>query len=175
MKRVALFSDGWKRLITYAWVDGMMRFISENEADICLYQYNCHGNWSLDEKHNQGEYNIFALPNLSYFDGIVMDCTNILDRRYFDWLVDRIRKADKPTISIGDYVEGFYYVGIDNKKSITDIMEHLYERHNCKSYVYAGGPKENYENELRVEAYLPCVSDPLTSQNSADPEYLCNP
>ena len=29
MKKVALFSDGWKRLITYAWVDGMMKFISK--------------------------------------------------------------------------------------------------------------------------------------------------
>ena len=37
MKRVALFSDGWKRLITYAWVDGMMRYMSKSEEDICLY------------------------------------------------------------------------------------------------------------------------------------------
>ncbi len=58
MKKVALFSDGWKRLITYAWVDGMMKFISKSDEEICLYQYNCHGNWSRDEKHNHGEYNI---------------------------------------------------------------------------------------------------------------------
>ena len=157
MKRVALFSDGWKRLITYAWVDGMMRYMSKSEEEICLYQYNSHGNWSLDEKHNHGEYNIYALPELSYFDGIIMDCTNILDMRYFDWLVDRIRKANKPTVSIGNHIEGFYYAGIDNKKSITDIMEHLYFKHKCKSYVFAGGPKENYENTLRVEAYLECL------------------
>ncbi len=63
MKRVALFSDGWKRLITYAWVDGMMKFISKCSEEICLYQYNCHGNWSRDGKHNHGEYNIYLLPD----------------------------------------------------------------------------------------------------------------
>ncbi len=154
MKKVALFSDGWKRLITYAWVDGMMKFISKSDEEICLYQYNCHGNWSRDEKHNHGEYNIYTLPDLSRFDGIIMDCTNISDRHYFDWLVDMIRKNNKPTVSIGSDIEGFYYAGIDNKKPIADLMDHLYHEHHCRKYIFAGGPKENYENSLRVLSYL---------------------
>lgn len=153
MKKVALFSDGWKRLITYAWVDGMMKFISGSDEEICLYQYNCHGNWSRDEMHNHGEYNIYSLPDLSEFDGIIMDCTNISDRHYFDWLVDMIRRSDKPTVSIGSDIEGFYYAGIDNKKPVADLMDHLYHKHNCRKYIFAGGPKENYENSLRVISY----------------------
>lgn len=153
MRKVALFSDGWKRLITYAWVDGMMKFISESDDDICLYQYNCHGNWSHDEMHNHGEYNIYTLPDLSTFDGIIMDCTNISDKNVFNKLVDMIRKSNKPVVSIGNHIEGFYYAGIDNKKPIADMMEHLYNKHNCRRFVFAGGPRENYENELRVLSY----------------------
>lgn len=153
MKKVALFSDGWKRLITYAWVDGMMKYIAESNEDICLYQYNCHGNWSHDEMHNHGEYNIYSLPDLSSFDGIIMDCTNISDKNVFDKLVDMIRKSRKPVVSIGNHIEGFYYAGIDNKKPIADMMEHLYHKHNCRTFIFAGGPKDNYENELRVLSY----------------------
>lgn len=153
MKKVALFSDGWKRLITYAWVDGMMKFISESDEEICLYQYNCHGNWSHDEMHNHGEYNIYTLPDLSAFDGIIMDCTNISDKNVFDRLVDMLRKSNKPVVSIGNHIEGFYYAGIDNKKPIADMMEHLYDKHNCRKFIFAGGPKDNYENELRVLSY----------------------
>lgn len=154
MKKVALFSDGWKRLTTYAWVAGMMKYISESAEEISLYQYNCHGNWSLDEKHNAGEYNIYTLPDLSEFDGIILDCTNISDQHHFNRLVELIRQGNKPTVSISKYIEGFYYTGIDNKKPIADMMEHLYHRHNCRRYVFAGGPKENYENVLRASAYL---------------------
>lgn len=153
MKKVALFSDGWKRLITYAWVDGMMKFISESDEEICLYQYNCHGNWSHDEMHNRGEYNIYQLPKLAEFDGIIMDCTNILDKTVFDRLVDMIRKSNKPVVSIGNHIDGFYYAGIDNKKPIADMMEHLYDKHGCRTFIFAGGPKDNYENELRVQSY----------------------
>ncbi len=153
MKKVALFSDGWKRLITYAWVDGMMKFISKSTEEICLYQYNCHGNWSRDEKHNHGEYNIYTLPDLSEFDGIIMDCTNISDRNYFEWVVEMIRRSNKPIVSIGSDIEGFYYAGIDNKKPVADLMDHLYHKHHCRRYLFAGGPKENYENSLRVLSY----------------------
>ena len=75
--------------------------------------------------HNQGEYNIYTLPDLSSFDGIIMDCTNISDKNIFDRLVDMIRKSGKPVVSIGNHIEGFYYAGIDNKKPIADMMEHL--------------------------------------------------
>lgn len=157
MKKVALFSDGWKRLITYAWVDGMMRYISKSDEEIRLYQYNCHGNWSLDEKHNHGEYNIYTLPDLSEFDGIILDCTNISDRNCLDKLIRKIRKANKPTVSISNYIEGFYYTGIDNKKPIADMIEHLYHVHNCRRFMFVGGPKENYENSLRTASYLECM------------------
>ena len=32
-------------------------------------------------------------------------------------------------------------------------MDHLYHKHHCRRYIFAGGPKENYENSLRVQSY----------------------
>ena len=81
MKKIALISDGWRRMITYAWVDGIIRRIRELDEDIALYQYNCYGNWSKDALHNTGEYNIYNLPDLSAFDGIILDGSNIVDVR----------------------------------------------------------------------------------------------
>ncbi len=157
MKRVALFSDGWKRLIVYAWVQGMTEFMAKSDEDIILYQFNCHGNWSTDQKHNIGEYNIYTLPDLSQFDGVIMDCTNITDKAQLDKLVDMIRKSGKPTVSVCMNIDGFFYTGIDNKKSIREMMEHLHDKHGCQKYVFAGGPVENFENSLRVETYLECL------------------
>ena len=153
MKKVALISDGWKRLITYAWVDGIMKFIRESEEEIALYQYNCHGNWSKDEYHNTGEYNIYNLPKLEEFDGIIMDCINIVDKVQFQKVVDMLKASKVPVISIASDVEGFYYAGIDNKKTIAQVMSHLIEVHHCRRFIFAGGTKENYENSLRVQSY----------------------
>lgn len=157
MKKIALISDGWKRLITYAWVQGIMDKIREMNRDVALYQYNCYGNWSKDELHNQGEYNIYNLPGLEEFDGIVLDCSNIVDRDQFDYLIEKLRASKVPVVSIGYNIEGFYYASIDNRQSVFEIMEHLYHVHGYRRFVFAGGPLDNYENSIRANAYKTCI------------------
>ena len=36
MKKVALLADGWRRLVTYSWVDGIMKGAREAGEEICL-------------------------------------------------------------------------------------------------------------------------------------------
>lgn len=153
MKKVALISDGWKRLITYAWVAGIMDKIAETGRDICLYHYNCYGNWSQDKKYNNGEYNIYNLPDLEEFDGIILDCTNIEDQEQLEKIISRLKKVSVPVVSIVYIVDGFYYAGIDNTSTIMELMEHLYHVHGCRSFLFAGGPEGNSENTMRMQAF----------------------
>ncbi len=158
MKKVALISDGWKRMIIYAWADGIMNRIKEYSGEVCLHHFNCYGNWSKDDLHNQGEYNLFNLPDLREYDGIIFDSNNIIDKNELEYLIDIIRKSEVPAVSIGRDIEGFYYVGIDNEKPIKEIMEHMYNVHACRSFTFAGGPINNYENECRIVAYKEFLS-----------------
>lgn len=153
MKKVLLISDGWKRLITYAWVVGIMDAINESDEEIGLFQCNCFGNWSFDEKHNQGEYNMFNLPHMENYDGIILDCNNIVDETQKEKLIERLRASKVPVVSLTYTIDGFYYAGIDNKAPIKELMKHLYESHDCRSFLFAGGPKDNFENQKRVQAF----------------------
>lgn len=153
MKKIALISDGWKRLITYAWVHGIMQRIKADCLDICLEQYNCYGNWSSDKKHNQGEYNIYNLPELDTYDGIILDCNNITDQDLLAKLIAKLKDTGVPVVSLTYAIDGFYYAGIDNQAPIFELMDHLYYQHKCRTFIYAGGPEDNYENIMRLEAF----------------------
>lgn len=153
MKKIALISDGWRRLITYAWVDGIMRRIRELGEDITLYQYNCYGNWSRDALNNAGEYNIYNLPDFTTFDGIILDGSNIVDQKQRRNVVKLLKQSGVPVLSLDWYVEGFYYVGADNRKPIRELIEHLYEVHGCRSFAFAGGPEDAFGNLERLAAY----------------------
>lgn len=157
MKKIALISDGWKRLITYAWVHGIMEYINDNKLDICLDQFNCYGNWSSDRKHNQGEYNIYKLPDLTKYDGIILDCNNITDQEQLEKVIHMLKESGVPVVSITYAIDGFYYAGIDNQAPIIELMEHLYGQHGCRSFIFAGGPEGNYENTRRIEAFADCI------------------
>lgn len=148
-----MITDGWKRYLMYAWAYGIMNRIDDYEEEVCLYHYSCHGNFSGEELHNVGEYNIYNLPELKDFDGIVLDCNNIIDQKQLEHVIDLIKKSGVPAVSIAKDIDGFYYGGIDNEHPIRELMAHMYEEHKSRSFVFAGGPKDNYENELRVKAY----------------------
>ncbi len=153
MKKVALLTDGWKRYVLYAWAHGIMCRVDDYEEDVCLYHYSCHGNWSSEKLHNQGEYNIFNLPELSEFDGIIFDVNNIADPEVLEYTLKLIRDSGVPAVAIARDFEGVYYAGIDNEKPIRELCTHMYEVHGSRRFVFAGGPLGNYENEQRVKAY----------------------
>ena len=153
MRKIALIADGWKQYVVYAWAEGMLRKIRASNDDIGIFMYNCFGNWNRDADHQKGEYNIFNLPDLKSFDGIVIDITNIAEASVRKNLINKVLESKVPAISIGVEIPGMYYVGIDNRQPILTIIDHLHNVHNCSKFVFAAGPKENYENFKRVEAY----------------------
>lgn len=139
MKKIALLADGWKRLITYAWISGINNYIEKSSEQIELYHYNCMGNWSDDPVFNQGEYNVFNLPNLENYDGIIIDVNNVNDTVQLHRLIELVKRSGVPTISLGHYIEEFYYVGVDNRRAIQQMMIHLKTVHNCDSFCFVGG------------------------------------
>ncbi|MDE7324159.1 MAG: GGDEF domain-containing protein [Lachnospiraceae bacterium] len=152
MKKIALIMDGWKRYFTYAWPAGILQRIHESGEDINLYIFNSSGDWSWDADFNIGEYNIYKLPDLNDFDGIVMDLNNIRYPEVANEIADIVRKTGKPAISISNKFSGFYYVGVDNRGSMTTMIEHLYTVHNCRRFWFMMGPQSNYENNIRTNA-----------------------
>lgn len=159
MKKIALLADGWKRLITYAWIRGINAFNENHSEPIEICHYNCMGNWSNDPVFNQGEYNIFTLPELDRYDGIIIDINTMKDTAQRRHLIEIVKKSGVPAISLGNFVEDLYYVGIDNRRAIRQMMIHLKNEHNCQSFCFVGGPQNSSENLIRAEAFRECIKE----------------
>lgn len=153
VKKVALITDGWKRLITYDWVRGITRRIKEHDERIVLFHYNCHGSWSTDTDHNHGEFNIYRLPDLNTFDGVILDITNIRNEADSLFVENILKDVHVPVISIAKKLEGFHCIFNDNAGAIRSLMDHLYHEHGCRHFYYAGGPDNAYENLVRADSY----------------------
>lgn len=157
MKRVLIFSDGWKRLLTYAWTAGAMDYVKDKGADVTVDQFNCWGDWSLNRAFNEGEYAVYELPDLQDYDGIIVDINNIAHPEVLEKLLGRIRESGLPAVSLCSDVEGLYYAGINGRRAVSEMIHHLYQVHGCRSFFFAGGPRGNYENEERAAAFHDCM------------------
>lgn len=150
MRRIALVMDGWKRFFTYAWPSGILQRLHETCEEANLYIFNSSGDWSRDIDYNVGEYNIYRLPDLNDFDGIVLDLNNIRYSSVREYIITAAKKTGKPVISVANEIEDFYYVGINNYDAIQKIIAHMHEEHNCRKFWFVMGPDDNYENHMRV-------------------------
>lgn len=157
MKKIALITDAWRDYFMYAWPHGILQKLPKYKEDVALYHYSSHGNWSSEKLYNQGEYNIYNLPDLKQFDGIIFECNNIVDRDIIEHVLDLIRDSEVPAISVGQVFDGLYYVGGEEFEPIETLIKHMYEEHGCRSFVYAGGCKEHFGNQCRVAAYTSCM------------------
>lgn len=153
MKKIALITNGQARYMTHEWLHGYRRYISDHNSDIDLYIFHCFGNFSQDQSYNVGEYNIFRLPRLSDFDGILLDLALIPDHELKEEVIIRARRASVPVISFLDKVPDLYFSGIDNYHAICTLMEHLITEHGCTKLNYVGGIIGNQENQQRFLAY----------------------
>lgn len=152
MKKIALIMESWERYFTFAWPCGILDRIKQTGEDASLYIFNCSANWNSDALYNKGEHNIFELPRLTDFDGIVVDLTNTRDNAAVSRLLERIRLSGVPAVSIGNRYEGLYHAGVDNHSAMCEIFDHLYDRHGCRSFWCIMGPEDNNESIIRAEA-----------------------
>lgn len=168
MKKVALIMESWMRYFTYAWPSGILQKIKEANLDVNLYIFNSSANWSDDTLYNQGEYNIFNLPDLKDFDGIVLDVNNITNHSVRNVLVEQVRQSRVPAVVLGNYFEGLRSVAVDNYQAMQNVMEHLAGHHGCKSFWFVMGPENNYENQARLAS----VKDYVEAHQLSDNRYF---
>lgn len=153
MKKIALITDGWKRYVTYAWVQGYRRYASQYHLDTDLYVFQSFGNFNTDEGYNSDEYNITRLPDLRTFDGIILDLSNVSDASLKESFLARVRESGVPAISLLEDLPGLYYSGLDNLTDFSILVEHLITEHGCRKLNYVGGSPRNQENQKRLLAY----------------------
>ena len=159
MKKIALFMDEWKRCFTYAWPSGILQRIRETNAEVSLYIFSSSGNWSLDNKFNYGEYNIYRLPHLQDFDGIILDLNNVELQDVREDIIRRVKESGVPAVSIGDDIEDFYCVGIDNNNAMRKIIAHMYQQHKCRKFWFIMGKRDHYDCKKRFEALMDYVKE----------------
>ena len=121
-RKIAIIADGWRRHITYVWIRGCRNYIKEHELDIEISVFHSFGNFSRDEKFNAGEYNIIHLPDLSQFDGIILEVTNMLNQKKRQQIIRIIQESGVPAVSLLEKIPGLYHAGPDNFATMEQMV-----------------------------------------------------
>ncbi len=139
--------------IEYAY--NMLRGIEEEARihQVDVYIFNANAGMDETLKHNVGEYNIYKLVNYAMFDGVVVFSNLFKGFSVYNSVIETVKAAGVPAISIDAEIEGCHFVGVENYAPMKSIVDHLIEHHGLKKMNFVAGPDFNSDSRERLKAY----------------------
>jgi diguanylate cyclase (GGDEF)-like protein len=161
-KKIAVFTTGWCAEILSQFVSGMTGPLNDENTDIFLFF--CYPTYVDTDAVKKGEMNIFDLPDLRDFDGVVIFASGLDYQDVIDRIIERSKAAGIPVIMQGARRDDVSFVGSDNYQAAKDLCEHLIKDHGVKNITFMAGTRDSYDSEIRLNA----VRDYLKENNFED-------
>ncbi len=127
--------------------------------DVDLYMFVCYPPYVEAETVRMGELNIFNLPFIEDFDGVLILGNAIDHVGVFESIIKRCKDANVPVVSTGRKDEYAYFVGSDNYDGAMNLYTHLIERHGIKNPIYIAGNANNDDSNTRYETLCEVLRD----------------
>lgn len=153
---VAVIASGVDEEYQHSILDGIHRYAAHHGVNIA--HFIAFGGMLANPKYDQGEYNIYALPNFELFDGVIL-LSNTFSSDLVAEIAQRIAKARIPAVSIDRDIEGMYYLGIHNGDAMEQITRHLIEEHHAKCFNFISGPDDNTESLERLSRFRKVLAE----------------
>ncbi|MDD6811208.1 MAG: GGDEF domain-containing protein [Lachnospiraceae bacterium] len=119
-----------------------------------VYIFTCDG-WNYESrfKYEEGEYNIYQLPDFTQYEGVIINADTIHDLKVGKDLANRIQQAGVPCVSLNQKWESSVCVKLENETGIGMIVEHLVKEHGAKTIYFVSGPVDNNDAGQRLAAF----------------------
>ncbi len=129
-------------LIGNVGLDSQKRTINGILDKALLDRANVHvfmcegGHYEYCFDYEEGEYNIYTLPDFTKYDGVILSSDTIHNPEIVDHIVKKIREAGVPCVDMSANNPEFMRVEMENTIGITEITQHLITRHNARNIFF---------------------------------------
>ena len=152
-KRIAVFTAVWNADYLYLFLQGIQQAARERDMD--LYIFNSYGDSDREyETFSTGEYDVFYLPELRSFDGVLLAANNVGAEPWLIRLNQEVTRLGIPCVGVERQSIVKRSIGVDNYRAMYAIVEYLVVRKKCRVLNYVGGPSDNEENIQRKAAFM---------------------
>ena len=150
-QRIAVLMSGINEEYQRNILDGIMEFAKRVCYDV--YIFTSFGEGVHAHNHDLGEINIFNLPDLSSFNGVILLSNTIQMHVYINDFFEMISKLRIPVVDIDNVLPSGYCIEIDNETAMRRIIEHFTDDHGFTKINFISGSMANPEARSRLKAY----------------------
>ena len=157
--KIAFLTVDWNYELVENTLHGLKQY-TEDHPDVQVCVFDCFGK-DLGNDKDRSEYAIFRLPDLTQFDGLMVQGNQIVLREAREAVEEIIRKTRIPAVTIGCEVDGCALVSFDNRQAEYEMTEHMIREHGARRLVYLTGIMDNEcpEGHQRLDGFLTACRD----------------
>lgn len=155
--KIAVLIGGIAYEVQKRLLEGIVEYAKKQKIDI--YVFTCNGDIYKQSEYGIGEFQIYSLPDLKQYDGILFVRDTIQSERHSEALTERIRVSGTPVISIESHIPGMPVLCVDNKEAMRGMVSHFIEEHGVREICYLSGPKQNPESIERLQGVLEAAAE----------------
>ena len=166
--RIAFLTVDWNYELVENTLHGLQRYtVDHPDVQICVF--DCFGK-DLGNSKDKSEYAIFQLPDLTMFDGLLIQGNQIIWGEARKALEHRLAEIDIPALSIGCEMKGCPLLYFDNRRAQFEMTEHMILEHGARRLVYLTGNMDNdcQEGHERLEGFLAACRDNRVPESSIE-------
>ena len=133
-------------------ITGINEFARSNNINVSYFA--AYGGMLDSKVFDIGEYSMYNLAELSFFDGAILMTNTINDKNVKSSIIDRVLEAGIPAVifDCDDYPE-ILNISIDNSAAMRNMVRHVINVHGAKVLNYISGPMSNPEACDRLNAF----------------------
>ena len=157
--RIAFLTVDWNYELVENTLHGLLQYtVDHPEVQVCVF--DCFGK-DLGNDKDKSEYAIFHLPDLSGFDGILIQSNQIIWGEAREEVEQMVMDSGIPAVAIGCALEGCTLVHFDNRQAQYEMAEHIILEHGARRMVYLTGNMSNDcpEGLERLEGFRDACRD----------------
>ena len=157
--RIAFLTVDWNYELVENTLHGLLQYtVDHPDVQVCVF--DCFGK-DLGNDKDRSEYSIFKLPDLTGFDGMLIQSNQIIWQEAREEVERLVTESGIPAVAIGCELEGCTLVHFDNQKAQYAMAEHIIREHGARHLVYLTGNLENDcpEGQERLDGFLGACRD----------------
>lgn len=167
-KRFAVFSTGWSGQIVAKYLEGMQEALKDKSADV--FYFCSYPPTTSYEELCTSELNIFNLPDLKTFDGLIVFSSSINYPETLNTLLKRCVESGVPTITRGVPYKGAINANIDNTTGMAALCNHIIKDHGVRRPAFIAGHSNSDDSNIRRDTFYKVLEENGLEFND---EYIC--
>ncbi len=165
MYKIAFFTYDWNNEITSQYFRGLERFLHvyQDTTVNVIEGFGRYGSQVAD----QSVFQIFNVPQISTYDGIIIQGNRVWDLKEKQVIADRAHENHVPVVSINNRLNDCMFVGTDNYSAMKEMVHHVIVEHGAMTLAFVQGPESSEEARDRTRAFVDtCRENGIPKENT---------